>query len=84
MSGLPVVRDAGFTEIAAGPVSGTASPTGPAPPVPGRSPASTPAVEPSTDPDVKSSPSPTAPGVISTNRPDPEELNDDQGEPQIQ
>jgi putative membrane protein len=61
----------------------TASPTGPPPPVPGRQPASAPPVEPSTNPDVQSAPSPTSPGVVNTSRPDPEEIDEDQGEPQI-
>jgi putative membrane protein len=41
-------------------------------------------VEPSTNPDTKSTPSPTAPGVVNTGRPDPDELNKEQGEPTIQ
>ncbi|MFI1732836.1 DUF4142 domain-containing protein [Streptomyces acidicola] len=74
-----------FQKIAEGSVSGTASPTGPPPPIAGQSPASPPAAEPSTNPDVSSSVSPGAPGVVNTTRPDPEELNDDQGQtPQVQ
>ncbi|EKX64879.1 hypothetical protein STRIP9103_07761 [Streptomyces ipomoeae 91-03] len=72
-----------FDTIANNSVSGTASPTGPPPPVAGVQPPAAPAAEPSTNPDVKSTPSPTTPGVVNTNRPDPEEINEDQGEPQI-
>ncbi|MGW0707227.1 DUF4142 domain-containing protein [Streptomyces sp. NPDC002643] len=73
-----------FAQIADNSVSGTASPTGPPPPEPGVQPPAAPAAEPSTNPDVKSTPSPQAPGVVPTDRPDPEELNADQGVPQIQ
>uniref|UniRef100_UPI0006EBD96C DUF4142 domain-containing protein n=1 Tax=Streptomyces torulosus TaxID=68276 RepID=UPI0006EBD96C len=73
-----------FAQIADNSVSGTASPTGPPPPVPGQIVQPAPAAEPSTNPDVKSTPSPTTPGVVNTRRPDPEELNKDQGEPAIQ
>ncbi|GAA3786515.1 DUF4142 domain-containing protein [Streptomyces phyllanthi] len=72
-----------FEEIANGSVSGTASPSGPPPPVPGQLAPSAPAARPSTNPDVQSTPSPTTPGLIPTGRPDPEELNDDQGEPAV-
>lgn len=61
----------------------TASPTGPPPPKEGQLAPSAPAFGPSTNPDVTSKPSPTQPGVINTVRPDPEELNKEQGEPQI-
>ncbi|MCL6731222.1 DUF4142 domain-containing protein [Streptomyces neyagawaensis] len=73
-----------FAQIADNSVTGTASPTGPPPPVPGQIVQPAPAAEPSTNPDVKSTPSPTTPGVVNTRRPDPEELNKDQGEPAIQ
>jgi putative membrane protein len=61
----------------------TASPTGPPPPKAGQVAPSAPAFGPSTNPDVSSKPSPGTPGVVNTGRPDPEEINDDQGEPQI-
>jgi putative membrane protein len=73
-----------FANIANDSVSGTASPTGPPPPTPGQVAPAAPPAEPSTDPDVKSVPSPTTPGTVNTSRPDPEEINKDQGEPQIQ
>jgi putative membrane protein len=72
-----------FETIANNSVSGTASPTGPPPPVPGQLPPAAPAAEPSTNPRVSSVPSPTTPGLVPTGRPDPEELNKEQGEPVV-
>lgn len=73
-----------FATIADNSVSGTASPTGPPPPVPGAVPPAAPPAVPSTNPDVKSTPSPFETGPVPTGRPDPEEINKDQGQPQIQ
>jgi putative membrane protein len=72
-----------FEEIANNSVTGTASPTGPPPPVPGQAAPTPPAVEPLTNPDLRSKPSPTTPDLIPTGRPSPEELIDDQGEPLV-
>lgn len=49
----------------------TASPTGPAAPVPGQSAPSAPAAEASGDIGATSRPSPTQPGTVNTDRPDP-------------
>lgn len=73
-----------FATIADNSVSGTASPTGPPPPQPGQVPPAAPPAVPSTNPRVSSVPSPTTPGLVPTGRPDPEEINKDQGLPQVQ
>ncbi|MFC3574710.1 DUF4142 domain-containing protein [Streptomyces yaanensis] len=61
-----------FDAIANDAVSGTtASPTGPAAPVPGAAAPSAPAAGPSGNPRTSSSPSPGEPGTVNTGRPDP-------------
>jgi len=53
----------------------TASPTGPAAPVPGQVAPSAPAAEASGDTNATSRPSPAAPGTVNTGRPDPVDSN---------
>ncbi|MDX3629068.1 DUF4142 domain-containing protein [Streptomyces europaeiscabiei] len=73
-----------FATIANNSVSGTASPSGPPPPAPGQVPPAAPPAVPSTNPDLKSTPSPFPSNQVPTGRPDPEEINKDQGEPAVQ
>jgi putative membrane protein len=61
--------DAIANDTAAG---STASPTGPPPPSPGSTPAAAPPAQADEGIETTSDPSATAPGVVNTNRPDPE------------
>lgn len=80
---LEATGEVDFATIAQNSVTGTASPTGPPPPVAGQVPPAAPPAVPSTNPDTQSKPSPFE-SAVPTGRPDPEEINKDQGQPAVQ
>jgi putative membrane protein len=64
-----------FEEIAESAAGPSASPTGPPPPSPGVLAPAAPEVVPTGDTDLKSTPSPTTPGTVNTNRPEAPDPN---------